>query len=435
MVINNCRSFEESLNRFLQSCIPDSNTYLVSFAHNENAEEQTLKYELHSFSVGSLNGFHRAFSEGLAKIANASGGVISYKGVDTPSLGVANSLLAVKDIFPGYTSSASCQKLCVGFDFFSSSATEAVFVMELGKFRPKEEQAFVSAYSEAFGWKSSVSSQRDKSIYKDKDWCWGERYTLSFEGIEYTGDPCKDGVLKSFLYPTAKLNVVQYAEPHKMGEGRELMLNGTVSMAAAVYDLGKSLFEGNHGCYACTSAVQEPFTSNPFNVDVKAVSRVSTLVCDVLGGEDFSVSGWRIYDDQKGKFRFEVSACDRDYNSVASEIAPIVFNSNNLKVFNSKIVKSFYGDKAVAIVRGILSVIKSLSGFDIPIDLLEVCLFGAKYSEESYDDDDDQTCVWDKMGSFSNTSHVVEGLSVICEKNGFDGAGRAVGKYAMVVVL
>ena len=238
-------------------------------------------------------------------------------------------------------------------------------------------------------------------------------------------------------FGNVKLNVVQYMEPCKMGSDRSLLLDDSVARMISKYNLGKSvsLFEGNFGCYVCTSAVQEPFVSNPFNMDVEAISSVSSLICDVLREEELNVSGWRIYDDQKGKFRFEVCACDWDYDSVSDQIAPIVFNSDTLKVSNSQVVKSFYGSEASVIVRGILNVIKSLKGIDMPIDLIEVCLFGAKYSEESYDEEDEETCVWDEMGNFYNTTHVVEGLSVIHKENGFEDTGLPGGKYAMVVVL
>lgn len=188
MVVNNCRSFEECLNHFFKSCIPNSQVTLTSFAHNENKGEQVLKYDLHIYSVEALQGFYKAFTEGLSKISSASNGAISYEDVNTPGLDCAYSLLNVDSIFPGYTAFIRCGNLSIGFDLYSISEYEVVFFLEMPKFCPKDEREFVSAYSKAFNWKTSVSEQTDKSIYKNKKWCWGERYTISNYGISYTGD-------------------------------------------------------------------------------------------------------------------------------------------------------------------------------------------------------------------------------------------------------
>lgn len=240
--------------------------------------------------------------------------------------------------------------------------------------------------------------------------------------------------MKAYTFRKAKLNVVQYAEPTDKESATKLWLDETLRGYVIRYGLQKAVFESSvGGFYLCPSAVSDNFVSNPFNLDVEAISRVSQLLSAVANSTQLSLMGWSLEESRPNECTLKPYACDRDYEH--EDLLGIVFDLTSLEVKNDRSEEIYGGSTVKEILSNIRLVLESLNSVDLPVHFLEVCLFGAKYSEESYDEDEDQTCVWEEMGSFSNTSHVVEGLSLISNKNGFEGQGRLNGKYAMVVVV
>lgn len=241
--------------------------------------------------------------------------------------------------------------------------------------------------------------------------------------------------MKSYKFSTAKLDVVQYREPLGKGSATKLNLDETLCGLVNKYGLHRMVFEGTNGFYLCVPAVSDNFVSNPFNLDVEAISNISKLLEGAIEDFDLSLLGWSMFESEPNECVIRLHVCDREYDTADGEVPNIVFDMSTFKVRNQHSL-SFYGVSVVnQIINNVRGVLHSLSVFNLPLHLLEVSQFGAKYSEESYDEDDDETCVWTEMGSFSNVNHVVEGLSIITKANGFELEGHLEGKYAMVVVV
>lgn len=241
--------------------------------------------------------------------------------------------------------------------------------------------------------------------------------------------------MKSYKFNTAKLDVVQYTEPSGKGSATKLELDETLCGLVNKYGLHRMVFEGTNGFYLCIPAVSDNFVSNPFNLNVEAISNISKLFEEVIKCFDLSLLGWSMFESNPSEFVIRLHVCDRGYDSANDEVPAIVFDSNTFGVKDQH-SNSFYGSSTIRkVISNVKSILFSLNNFNLPIHLLEVSKFGAKFSEESYDEEDEETCVWDEMGSFSNVAHVVEGLSIITKANGFELENHLEGKYAMVVVL
>lgn len=255
--------------------------------------------------------------------------------------------------------------------------------------------------------------------------------------VKYDYTKCKGVyfIMVTYKFPNAKLNVVQYSEPSGRDYATTLALDEAMSDFVKRYGLHRSVFEGVNGRYLCTSVVHEPFVSNPFAVNIDSVSQVSGVLENVLEYSDGSLMGWSLIDTQRGCYSLIPAVCDRHYERVYGVVPSIEFDSVTLNIVSQEATEYYRREDLDYIASAVKSIVLSLTGFGLPIDLLEVSLIGAKYSEEAYDDDDKETCMWSEMGSFTNTTRVLNGLSVVSEKNGFEDFSDLDGKYAMVVVV
>jgi hypothetical protein len=169
------RGFEACLNELLQSCIPDGDTKLISFAHNEN-EEAILKYDLRSKSAESFHKFCDNMYAMFQKIAEKSDGYFSASD---------SRVMLGRDALPEWTPFIQCGQLCVGFDFLECN-NDIVYFCELHML-PAAEAEFVTAYRSAIESRVVLSEEVDDTIYKDEEWCWGERFEIDNTGIKYIG--------------------------------------------------------------------------------------------------------------------------------------------------------------------------------------------------------------------------------------------------------
>lgn len=180
------RGFEVCLNDFFHSCIPDGGTYLVSFAHNENEDEQCLKYDLHSKSVDSFIKFYNNFIKGLKNISAFSEGSFVYRQPAVREFPKNASFRNIADCFKsGETDFIIYDGLYIGFDLYSVEDDEIIFFFEMSSYLPKQEGAFTDAYVKATGKVFEIPHCVDEAIYANKDWCWGERFFISKDEVKY----------------------------------------------------------------------------------------------------------------------------------------------------------------------------------------------------------------------------------------------------------
>lgn len=176
------------MNHFMRSCIADADTYVLSFAHNENECEQHLKYDIHSKSVSSFQKFYSNFVERLKAIANNSNGSFRAKDCDISRLLSASSFVEMKKALywdmPGYIFVGG---VLIGFELYDISDDEVIITWSCNQYNPSDERRFVGAYIASCDNNIVVSKRVDDIIYENTGWCCGPRFFITQNKTDYVG--------------------------------------------------------------------------------------------------------------------------------------------------------------------------------------------------------------------------------------------------------
>lgn len=182
-------------------------------------------------------------------------------------------------------------------------------------------------------------------------------------------------------------------------------------------------FMTNSGIYAAGSFANDCFIHNPFNLNLNALKKISMWASKLCEGVDYNYAGWTLRDTHDNLYVLEVWGNDMDYEfcfvkSVNIEADILATETKGLK----GTLRDF---------------VASLQNVPVEVDFIDVCIANSKYSEEGFHNADgycESLLCTGSVGDASNTSHVVEGLSVISSKNGFSLPSENQGKYALLVV-
>lgn len=190
------RRFEECLNHLFHSCIPNSSVYIYSFAHNEDEDCKELKYDVHANDLEAAKSFLLNVATAFEKIANIANGTY-----DCNCEAVKQQLPSMSSLFeypsPDVLPFICTDGFCLAFDFYpwyegadpnSHLSKETGYTLFYNGLNYEMESQFVDFCCKAFGWTPAVSAEADAEVYKDADWCWGERFVITHDGVKYVGE-------------------------------------------------------------------------------------------------------------------------------------------------------------------------------------------------------------------------------------------------------
>lgn len=176
------------MNHFMSSCIADADTYVLSFANNENEDEQCLKYDVHSKSLSSFQKFYSNFVERLKAVAEKSNGSFRAKDCDISRLMSASSFEELEKALycdlPGYMFVGG---VLIGFELYDICDDEVILTWSCSQYNPPDERRFVEAYIKSCDNNIVISRRVDDAIYKNTGWCWGPRFSIAQNKTEYVG--------------------------------------------------------------------------------------------------------------------------------------------------------------------------------------------------------------------------------------------------------
>lgn len=244
-------------------------------------------------------------------------------------------------------------------------------------------------------------------------------------------------IRKSLSMKNAKVNAVRCKGSSISMESRILSIDNTVGRIIQKNEMFKTVFVGNVGKYACTSSMKKGFKSNPLGVNVYAVAAISVKFSEILESMGCYLSGWHVYDSGNGCYTISWSACDGDLYELDS--SKLLYNITTGRVIEFE--TPFFGDTVEpykTIEANLPKIIVSLRNNSVPIDLFEVCIADNCLSEEGVNAQQGNAVVSylmsEDIGNVENTSHVLNGVSVISNQNAFTQYPLLDGKYALIVV-
>lgn len=244
--------------------------------------------------------------------------------------------------------------------------------------------------------------------------------------------------MKKYNFENARYNVAEYTGSN--GKNLSLEADSKVEGIIRKYKLHKTVFESPSGRYLCTSSMEDGFVNNPLGVDAKAVCNISRFIEKFLYDQDLLFVGWSMHDNMNGTYQIDIHAVDRDYEEDHC-VPNVLFLCDKGMTWVDEKSQEFFGIPEGYfndVLSDIVSVVNSIQGIGISIDLFEVCIAGAKYSEEGYNNEDgevDSYICSGEIGNAGNNKYLLNGISVITAYNGFDGfCKKLYGKYAVLVV-
>lgn len=237
-----------------------------------------------------------------------------------------------------------------------------------------------------------------------------------------------------------KVNFVKYAEDISqdyVNSLRRVSLSPTVRSFAEKHGLLSTVFKANEGRYACTSSMFAGFNNNPLGINMTAVSAISKSFNALANSLNKMFSGWHIYDSHAGYFVIQFLMWDEDGSTEYSKKFRYRLSYGAVMKGDFNYVEG-YDDAIKTIEKNLPKVLASLQSVEIPVDLFEVCLAGASFSEEGWAGEDPLDAksylMSGELGYPENRTHVLTGVSCIVSRNDFTRHSALGTKTALLIV-